>query len=462
MRSVKMSTSAEDTRLNAIIQQARISTHPLVARGMTEEENLRANTSAELEALLAKTRAAIDLKKEEGSNADEVIQTLKKQTLAQVAEDSKCAYELNSILSGYKAIDCNPGPKQAIWPLKSNKLTYLLGPTKEMGLGVSGFLSENFERLFDEQQMPQGYQFKTTPREVTRLKPNPDKIYGDWKSTLLKTGLLETYFKTTGKSFNHLDFYSHKETKTDTWMESSTMVHIAPLPVDLTFSTLQASFEGFKNFTFRYGQGCLVYPHSGYAFGGDRANPIPSKVYPPEDCSSWLEKICSPSLQRFTFSTADQCYLYQQKAGLLVPKEWCDSTGVNMANTFEVVQNWGKDPQTFIQPGQVYAQRNFNLATDPEMTGLGAGGHTALVLGFISDSENSQIVTLGYGRGYPESTEEGFGVQTFPVFPKPEQTKHKKVMIFSVKGIEASQAAMAQQPPATALTHQEGRNSPKQ
>ena len=105
------------------------------------------------------------------------------------------------------------------------------------------------------------------------------------------------------------------------------------------------------------------------------------------------------------------------------------------------------DPQRDIQPGQIYCHRTFNLKDDPNMeTSLGAGGHTGVVLGFISQGKDSQIVVQAYGRDMPKV--EGSGVQHFPLFPepwvKPDATPYNnKVMLFSTTGKVLDYAAVS-------------------
>ena len=58
-----------------------------------------------------------------------------------------------------------------------------------------------------------------------------------------------------------------------------------------------------------------------------------------------------------------------------------------------------------------------------------------MVLGFISQGQDSQVVVQACSREMPKV--EGFGVQQFPLFPKPwvnpedNMPYNKKVMIFS-------------------------------
>ena len=74
-----------------------------------------------------------------------------------------------------------------------------------------------------------------------------------------------------------------------------------------------------------------------------------------------------------------------------------------------------------VKPGDLYVHRTFKEGGSP----LGAGGHTAMVLGV----NGGDIVTLGYNRGLPERQLDGFGIQVFPY----TDTAEKKVFFLRTK-----------------------------
>jgi hypothetical protein len=411
-----MATSTEDLQLTAIINSALESTHPVVQRAMNEEKKFREQTATELSVFLQETRVAITMAKNIAS-----IKQLQDKTLEKIALDLALAKKLNAALGPI------PISSTCSYPLKFNKLELILS-------GTDTFLQENFLALFEQQQIPNEYQFFTSPTEVTRLGRNDKTIYGSSKNTFLKTALLETYLTTTRGNITDATFEQNfvaSATK-GKWIDHTAMAHVAPIPIDL-----DSLDSRFNQFTFRYSDDTtpsgLLYTHSGYAFGGDRNNTRPNKPFVPEDCSSWLEKVCGGT-KPFVMTTADQLLFNRTKLGVgNVSAQWLASeTPANMESTFDVVSDWQKDPQKAIQPGQIYCHRGFNLEKDPTMQESGTGGHTALVLGFKSDAQNSKIVTIGYSREMPDV--EGFGVQEFPLFPNPN---NKTLMLFSVKGQNA-------------------------
>ena len=124
--------------------------------------------------------------------------------------------------------------------------------------------------------------------------------------------------------------------------------------------------------------------------------------------------------------------------------QWADSaTRTELDLRFDAVKV--VDPQRDIQPGQIYCHRTFNLQTDPEMeTSLGVSGHTGVVLGFISQGKDSQIVVQACSRDMPSV--EGVGIQQFPLFPQPRQKPdstpmNNKVMLFGAREATLKYAA---------------------
>lgn len=421
-----MSTSSDDSQLIYIIQEALNSKHSLVNQAMDEEKNFRQRTAIEVEKLDALIRKMISTKTEEE------IKLLQKAILERMNVDLELSKTLNTKLKSYgPTINPDPSKEECTYPLKFNKLEPILE-------GAIKFLPKYFKKLEYESDMPTGYKYETHPVEVTHLGPNPDKIYGDSKGTFLKAALLETYLTLGGK----LEDLKSSDQKGE-WIDGTAIAHVAHIPEKNTLRMeLFVLDRRFKDFTF-FLNNTLLFVHSGYTYGGDRSingkGPIrPNKFFPPKDCSSFIEGLLP---KPFIVTTADQLLLNRQKLGITdnIPKEWLDTTFIDMENTFDVVAHWQQDPQKYIEPGQIYAYRNFNLQSDPNKEKLGTGGHTGAVIGFKSDKENSEIVILNYDRDMPNK--EGYGVSTIPLFPAPE---NKTRMLFSVKGKNVGSAKLEQ------------------
>lgn len=418
-----MSISSDDSQLADIIQKALNSKHPLVNQAMDEEKNFRQRTAAEVEKLDSLIRKMISTKTEKE------IKLLQKAILERMNVDLELSKTLNTKLKSYgPTINPNPSKEECTYPLKFNKLELILE-------GAIKLLPEYFKKLENESNdMPIGYKYKTQPIEVTHLGPNLDKIYGDSKGTFLKAALLETYLTLGGK----LEDLKSNDQKGD-WIDGTAIAHVAHIPYTLK-KELADLDERFKDFTF-FLNNALLFVHSGYTYGGDRSvngkGPIrPNKSFPPKDCSSFIEGLLP---KPFIVTTADQLLLNRQKLGITdnIPKEWLDTTFIDMDNTFGVVAHWQQDPQKYIEPGQIYAYRNFNLQSDPKKETLGSGGHTGVVICFKSDMKDSAIVIVNYNRNMPDV--EGYGISKVPLSSEPD---NKIRMLFSVKGKNVGNAKL--------------------
>lgn len=465
----------EDAELKNIREAALMSSDPLVQKAVWQEQAFRMCTAQEIQELLtAVTQAISDKIEAETCDPEKYIAEIKTKTLQRLQKDFACARALDAALKDYRAVDRNPGEKECIYPLKSNKLTFEFG-------AVIQFVSEiDFQKLFFDNEIPKGYQFETKPDEITYLQRNANGIYGDWKNTILKTALLNIYFTVTGKNFSNLDlqgsqplydqFYGGK--KLEHWVDRTAMVYVAPLPKKLDRKALAELNPDFENCTFVCeieGQLYISCAHSGYCFGGEsRANARPAKALPlrSEDCSSDIENLCShpTSKQKMTMSTVDLGYSatlrdttpenFAQKvspafltaiSGAATEKEAADNAAAwlqrplakQMEETFDVVRDWEKDPQRHIQSGLIYAHRK------------GRSGHTAPVIGFKSDGRESAVVLLGCSRNYGdrppaeitgEGTEGGRGIHLLPLDPSPNSPK--KAFFLQYKGGSTSSGAL--------------------
>jgi len=386
-----MFTHIEDSELKTLIEDALTSEHPLIQQAIQHEQAFRMSTAGELKELFETVQKAIRNGIEaETCDPERYIANLKKKILEKIELDITSANALEQALKAYSPVAFNPAGGQCLYPLKFNKIAYELPAVKQF------VLDADFSKLFLDGEIPAGYQFQTTPQEITYLHCNPNSIYGDRKGVILKLALFETYFAITGKKFSDLDLSCSKKTKTKKWIDGSAMVHVAPLPKGLDLKTLRESNPGFPFL----GNDELYYPHSGYVYGGDRYKTRPDKSPEllPEDCTSDLEKQCpNPSTQKsFTFTTGDLTKLHQRLMDIASPQS---STSTNpMENTFDVVRDWQQDPAR-AQPGQIYS----------------AGGHAAISLGVKSAGSNSTVALIGCARNYPVGPEGGRGIHVLPL-----------------------------------------------
>lgn len=306
-----------------------------------------------------------------------------------------------------------PG-EQVSYSLQTNKMA-------EAIRGVEPLIQDYLETLLTG-NVPVGYQYRSD--KITVLEQNDLNIYGSSKATFLKTALFNIILQ-LAQNTHSFDFNNMKLS----WANHSPTYHITPLPQKMGYDEFLKLDERFSHFPYflkgdqKWAQGYFCFAHSGYAFGGDRDNPhfVKGKLYGPEDCSSWIEKLTGSP---YSFSTQDQLYGYRHylaESGAYIPAEWKGSpVGSNTARYKPVAI---LNPARGIKEGQIHTFRIFS-DTDPSMqTTPGLRGHTTLVLG---PKNNGDILTLSYARNMPEY--EGFGIKTFPYqtpFPK-------KTMFFNV------------------------------
>ncbi len=235
-----------------------------------------------------------------------------------------------------------------------------------------------------------------------------DTLFGNSNITYLNTALIEVGMSLLGPDakIQDLSFSLGKH-----WLDHSPMTHITPVN-SAVFEGSDFLKEEYKNnYSFSFHDDTtplgFVFVHSGYAFGGyrDEDRYKDGKLFGPEDCSSWISKLCNCDIE---FSTIDLLYTYRaQVEGNLdyIAPDWVNSRAATaLFETFSPVKII--DPFTDIQPGQILVFRKFETADHTQDAGM--GGHVALVLGV---TEEGQVVTLNYQRDMPDK--EGFGIGLF-------------------------------------------------
>jgi len=395
-----------------IIEKAREENHPLVKKAFQQELQWRTKTTAELDNVFLKL-------KEVTENTDNIPIT-QAQVLAKLRSDLELTKKLKAIL---RKEQYKPGIN-VTWAVKTNKMEEILTGTQNLVQ-----IDNDFAAILNDYTVPMGYQYQTLPEDITYVGENTTTLYGSSKGTFLKTALLTAYQIGTRKT--RLQELNLLPTQNAAWIDESAMVHVSPLPADLDLLSLD---DGFAHYSYFFSDNItpqgLAFVHSGYAFGGHRNEPRypKGKLFGPEDCSSWLAKLCNTE----TFSTLDQLFHYRlhMREGIVDPTWREGPTPAMLADCYEV-----RDPQKDICPGQIYCHRVFNKEEDPTLQNSpGTGGHTTLVLGFASAGSDSKIVTIGDGRNMP--TEEGLGIQAFPFNPP----DNRKVMLFMRKNFPSSEA----------------------
>lgn len=440
--------TSRDSQLTDVIKKALQSDSPILQKALKQEQGFRAKTEEELNDLLTATRKLMTEKNKE---------QVKKATLERLSTDLELVAHLNTALDSgaYKPKDTQPkdyteGDKATCtYPLKFNKMALAIP-------GAKALISEHFEDIFCQESLPQGYVYHSKPSDITIIGKNPYSIYGDSKGTFLKTAAFSVYLTCAG--ITRLQDIGLKAGK-GKWIDDTAMAHITHVPSSLDLEKIDKRFE---HFTYSFSDSEIpkgfVFVHSGYSFGGQRDTSYRyetgTKVFGPEDCSSWVSKLTGSPKQ---FSTIDQLYSYRLgllrdfkiTLGTLPSSDYASSPmATTMGDLFEPVVV--KDPQKDIRSGQIYAHRSFDLAKDSDKQGPGAGGHTGVVMDFISNGKESNVVILAYGRDMPN--EEGFGVQQFPFAPE-----NRRVMLFSVKGqniLEKTENKSASEAVTQMVTHE--------
>lgn len=415
-------------RLQEVINKALQSDNPTLQHALKQEYAFRKRTEEELDELLKNIQKLM---------SEKDAQQVKKATLEKLATDLELVTLLNNAVVSYNSKDTQPkdysesDKNTCTYPLKFNKMALAIP-------GATTLVSKHFKELFCIDSLPDGYVYRSQPREVTVIGKNPHSIYGDSKGTFLKTAALTVHLACTGTT--RLQDIGLKA-KGASWIDETAMAHVTHLPNNLDLTKIDKRFE---QFTYAFSDSVIQqgfsFVHSGYSYGGQRDTAYRykegTKLFGPEDCSSWISKLSGSPIQ---FSTIDQLYSYRLRIlkdfGITlgaVPDDYAATqTPTTMGELFDPVMV--KDPQKDIRPGQIYAHRSYDLTADSTKQGPGTkGGHTGVVLDFISSGKESNVVILAYGRDMPN--EEGFGIQQFPF-----AQENRQVMLFSVKAQNLSE-----------------------
>lgn len=452
---VKLSDEAQRSR--AALKEAIESNHPLVTKALEQERGRRQRQVQEGTALIEAQAATVKEKSTELSLAD-----IKKKVSDKLALDAKLIAELNSAI---EALDPSAKGKLGI-PVKSSKTHITIAGAQQM-LDTPGV----FERVFYG-QVPAGYELDYQPGAITLLGDSSTR-FGTGKGAFHETLALATYLTCIGK--DHISDINLLSSEVGPWHRRSAIVYGHPLP-GVDFSKLNPLFSKFTYLvqdaaTVAAPVYSVMHVSGGYDFGGGRQPGItlPSNStnpWEPLDCSAWIAKLTG---SRIIYTTADQvcfdrAYRYRliinstrtvlnnelntrinAQTPMIVPKDWIIGPEFSVMDAlYEPVQQI-RDPQRDIQPGQIYAHRRFNdMHENLGLRCVGTGGHTGLVLGFISDAAKSRIQVLSYERDL-EGTKKivGFGVSEFPFDPNesiPSEKGLHKDLYFSRLATQASSA----------------------
>jgi hypothetical protein len=431
--------SSNPLEMKGILSKALMLEEPLITSLLDQEAQLRLCRSEELRNLITHTRQI--LKEQDQPKA------VKTKVLAKLKTDLELVGVLNNSLKSYQStyrLDGRYEENECTFSLKNNKMDLAIQ-------GAIEFVEEHFESFFYDDKVPDGFEYVTQRDEVAILGKNARSIFGDSKGTFLQTAVLAVNLVVNEKNslqeacFGMLD-------ESGTWIDSSLMTHITCLPNNLSVNKLAEADSRFKEFTYFYRDGSLrhgfSFVHSGYAFGGHRSETdrFPKGKYGgPEDCSSWISKVLGSTSQ---VTTADQLYFYRWKLNEASSDRSYNGWIKNAPerNTLDAICEplVIRDPQKDVRPGLVYCHRHFSLEKDPTLQEtIGTGGHTAMVIDFISAGSESRFVTLGYNRDMPAM--EGMGIQEFPYETPPELQKKntgRKLMLFSVNATAAAGAKL--------------------
>ena len=371
------------------------------------------------------------------------LEDVKSKLLEKLEKDKALMFALNEQLKNYPASsEAANDPTKASFALKFNKMLDILN------LAID-FTTNNFYPFIESIKTGQeldNYHIKTAKNDITVMDNAGPSIYGTSKGSILKTVLINAELIFSGKTYlseikpnenelNTLISFLKKCFGTNQfWIDKTSNAQVTPLPKDLDPRSIKVEKSDFTECTYFYNDAKtekgLAFIHSGYAFGGYRNDPRypypPGKPFGPEDCSSWIGKI---TLGIDAVSTSDLWnrwrYEYPQE-GYSVPIAWINThTAQSLISQFIPIKI--TDPNKDIVPGLVWAMRAFDTTEDPEMKGIGKGGHTVLLVQEgVDDNDNKKVIGLGYNRSMPEI--EGFGVNAFS--STDEATK--RIMFFKV------------------------------
>lgn len=424
--------TSEMARLKQVLREAILSKDPLVQQALKEERQLRERIEKEAAALLAAQQAVVL-----GKGTELVAAQVKKGVSEKLKTDAALLESLN------KAASAN---SKSTAPLTVNKMHLAIAGAEQL------IADGHFEAVFAGNNLD-GYSFQYQPAAITIIGDSTTR-FGTAKGIFHDTLALTTYLTCIGKT--NLSDINLLPTEAGPWHKRSALVYDTPIPSDIDLIKLDARFP---QFTYAY-QDVFGYVHGNYAWGGGRDGNT-TNPWAPLDCSAWVAKLTG---SRIIYSTADQlCFdrVYRSRLGLGFTHPLVSTELDNPVQIFN--QNWAtkgpelpvmdalyepatiKDPQKDIQVGQIYFHRMFNDTHPKEVTRiLGTGGHTGLTLGFISDADKSRVVVLSYNRNIEGAKKMvGFGVEEFPIFPKPDASTPniRKEVYFTKMAKKASTAA---------------------
>lgn len=398
-----------DAELDSLVQHAQQAS-PLVQLALTHAFVYNQSLHAEQQALF-------ELAKSQYSHyPQQDFHLLQNEILERIDADIAYVQELNAVLKSYPAGD---DIGDVTWSLKTNKMALILEGAKDLILDdavLTSLLNGTCPQMLD------------CAMHHPVILGDTDSIYGSSESTFLSAALIELNLTLLGEqaTLSDLSHVTYHGIETNTvWMDYSALAHITPIPELVSLDNLSDGF--FSDFSFFYSddvtsQG-LVFIHSGYAFGGQRGETrdLPVDYIGPEDCSSWVAKLTQCD---FELSTIDQLFTYRislpEAAQGIIYADWLDSSKpAAMQSIYSPV--YIEDPWLDIQPGQVFAYRDFD--SPDHATSAGIAGHTGIVLGM---SDAGMVQVLCFSRDMPEF--EGFGVREYDW----QSNEAREVMFFDV------------------------------
>lgn len=393
--SIMFSFNSNDVEINSILSNAYQSS-PLVQVALKEAYDYNLQLHQEQKALFVVTN------QQWGAYPDQDYHALQIRTLERLDQDIYYIQQLNQLLKSYPASD--EMGEGLTWSLKTNKMELVLSGARELIMDDEAFMA-----LLEGECPPMlnnMFQFPV-------ILGDTDSIYGSSEATFLSAALIAINLTLLGEK-THLEDLPMQLSLSDSmdtvWMDYSALSHVTPIPAFVDLNTLDQDFKAEFSYYFSDDQmqNGLSLIHSGYAFGGQRGEIRfeQEKNWGPEDCSSWVAKVTNCDID---FSTIDQLFTYRlqlpgDEKGLIY-SDWLNSDrqlAMETIYTPVYIQN----PSVDIQPGQIFAYRQFEDANHLE--DVGVGGHTGVVLGV---KENGNVIVLCYGRDMPEY--EGFGVREY-------------------------------------------------
>lgn len=327
-----------------------------LAEGIAQEAMFRNAVSREIQALQDQLREI------------EPSEALRTSCLKQLEEDLTLVQILEGTLKSLAADD-NPD-KGITWSLKTNKLAVIIPLTITL-------ITENFPSLMNGSLVDQYM------AELTTITYTPPKTAGQMHGASGATALKNALFIVLRLTKNFVPK-----------INESAFFHTTPLIPLRGFEGCSYFFKDEKSPQ----HGELLFPHSGYAFGGMRGESRhQNKTFGPQDCSSWVRSICSIPVD---FSTMHLLFLWENRG----QDNWLDSDAARvLRGRLKPITVAGTSD---IKPGYLYVHRSYNLDQDPSMSGSGNGGHTGIVHDIDPISET--VIILQYGRDMPK--QEGFGL----------------------------------------------------